>query len=591
MIRPMCGIFGSYRWPHGKTIAAREWERTGEALRRRGPDGGGMWCNGRALLGARRLAIMDPQPGSDMPMKSRDERFVIAFNGELYDHSRYRPALARQGWEFRTGSDTETVLAALALHGAAVLDDLNGMFALAFYDARDHHLLLARDHAGIKPLYVTESADAISFCSEFDTLLASPAEIPRDVDPVALVEYLDYGHIFAPRSLVRGVAALEPGESRSYQGDGGRRVRFDRLRSEAVEYGASPEEAEEAFGASLRSAVDRQSRSDTAVGYLLSGGIDSRLLAGLGAELAGGPIDTFSIGNEPPLPDELPGATAEARLLGARHHGARMSGAWCAELFAEAIAAIHEPIGDEGVLPSLLVCRMARASVKVVLSGEGADELLFGYDYRHRAADWSAGAPPAANQYLELYREFEPADFAACFPSAAELRARSRPAIAWAAVAGEGPMEWVRATELRAYLPFVLLKTDRASMFHSLEARVPYLDKEVIRAALRIRPQALYDSAAQQGKSVSRRLLRRRGRETAQPKLGFTAPVEHWLRGPLRGALETTVERLAGLAALAIDRDAIRRLAREHCAERVDAGMALWRLVMLDHWAARAGFS
>ena len=584
----MCGIYGTFHPSDAKPIQPLEWERTGEALRRRGPDGGGVWCNGRALIGARRLAIMDPQARADMPMASRDGRFILAFNGELYDHLLHRRLLSQRGWRFSTASDTETVLAALAIHGPSVLDELNGMFALAFYDASEHHLLLARDHAGIKPLYVSDAGGAVAFCSEFDTLLASPAGIARDVDPVALVQYLDFGHVPAPRSLVRNVAMLEPGESRLYLATGHHRRRFDRLRDETAGY-VDDDEAGDAFDASLRAAVIRQSRSDADVGFLLSGGIDSRLLACFGADVADAPIRTFSIRNEAPLDDEGPAAAAEARLLNARHHDVTMSSAECEALFADAIAAIHEPIADEGVLPSLLVSRLACQSVRVVLSGEGADELLFGYDYRHSTADWSTGTASSRPQYLEHYREFDRADFDACFPSAARLRAESDTPSAWSAMSDE-PMEWMRSTELHTYLPFVLLKTDRATMFHSIEARVPYLDKDVIRTALRIRPSALFDRPANRGKRISRRLLERRGRNTGQPKRGFTAPVEHWLRGPLRSALDTTLARLAGLSALPVETTAIARMAQDHCAGRVDRGMALWRLVVLDHWAARTGF-
>lgn len=583
----MCGIYGAFRRAGSPLLDPRAWEHTGEAMRRRGPDDGGLWCNGEALMGARRLAITDFTPAAAMPFRSADGRYVLTFNGELYGHLDYRRDLSARGWSFTTASDTETLLAALVIHGAAILDGLNGMFTLGLFDTKEHRLLLARDHAGIKPLYVGSTREMFVFCSEFDTLIASPARLDRSVDPAALVQYLDFGHIFAPRSLLRHVEMLEPGERREYSSDGSYQRNFDCLRREVFDY-IKDEDADEALEASLQSAVRRQSRSAASVGYLLSGGIDSRLLASLGSDLAAEPLQTFSVGVEGSSSDERAEAAAEARLLRSVHRDAGFAATSHPGLFEDVITAIHEPLADEGILPALLVSEIAQKSVRVVLSGEGADELLFGYTYRHQTANWPTRTRAACNDYLQLYREFPEIIFDACFPGAHKLRNEGHPAIAWARP-GDGEMEWMRAIELHTYLPFVLLKTDRASMHHSVETRVPYLDKEVVRTALQIRPQALFDPLAKLGKLPSHRLLGRRHRQVAGPKRGFTAPVEEWIRSAWRPQLELTVHRLRGLSALDIDPSAIRKLATDHCDGRIDAGMALWRFMILDHWADRVG--
>jgi asparagine synthase (glutamine-hydrolysing) len=580
----MCGIAGELKFRNTRPPDSRAWRVVVDAMWRRGPDAGSVWSDDRAVVGCRRLSIMDRSADANLPMISSDGRYVLAFNGELYGHHYSAAALTRKGWRFRTSGDTEVVMATLVLHGVNALSGLNGMYALALYDAVDQRILLARDHAGIKPLYIRLRKDGVSFASELEVLLASP-KTASNLAPSAIAAFLRLGHVPSTTPLCDGIRMLDAGTWTEWTIDGtsrsGRHFSLPTIRGSLAGI-----EAERAIAGALRAAIERQLIADVPIGSFLSGGIDSPLLAALAAELIDQPLHTFSIGWSNADQDEAVDASKYAHTIGSVHHVRALSEGDALDLYYNAIAATKEPLADEGIFPTLALSALAKEHVGVALSGEGADELFFGYVQRLQPAIAAGIANPAGRTalYSRMYGEVSDLVFARCFPGSSawfqnlQLIA-SRPA--------ESLSDWIRQCEYENYLPSVLLKTDRASMFHSLEVRVPYLDLDVIEAAMATDPNTMSSASGRVGKMPLRALLRQRtGYETAG-KRGFTAPMNDWVRGPLRELTEAAIEQLSGLDAVPHDRAAIADMAADHFAGRIDAGMVLWRLVALDAWTSK----
>jgi len=579
----MCGIAGEITRRGCAGPDRRSWEPIVDAMWRRGPDASGIWADGVALLGCRRLAVMDPDPRATLPLVSADGRFVLAYNGELYDHRRLRAELTCEGWTFRTTGDAEVVLAALALRGRETLAHLNGIFALAFYDERERRLLLARDMAGVKPLYLLTHPGGAIFASEFELLLETPTGRAGSVDPVAMAAYLRLGHIPAPMSMLTDARMLEPGAWIECSFDGpARSGRASRLKPTTGTLRGR--DARDAIETALRNAIRRQVVSDVPVGFFLSGGIDSPLIAALAAQESDVPIQTFSLGSSDVTIDESSDARRYAAAIGSTHYSLELSTAHTDDLLANVVAATKEPLADEGIFPTLAISALAREHVTVVLSGEGADELFFGYVQRQTCVLGGGATEGVYERYEEMYNDFPHATFEWCFPGVG--RASGGP---WqqAADKPDGLHALVRRCEFERFLPFILLKTDRASMFHSLEVRVPFLDLEVIDAALAVDPQELVNARGTAGKLALRQLLRQATGHETSPKRGFTAPMDSWIRGPLRDATASAVRRGGGLEHVPHDRTALVELADAHFAGRIDAGMALWRLLILDAWCEK----
>lgn len=580
----MCGLAGEFVLAGSRPADLATWRPITARMQRRGPNGTGAWTDERSVvLCSTRLAVMDPSARASLPLASGDGRYVLAFNGELYDFPSLRAELAVKGWPFRTRGDSEVVLAALATWGTAALSRFNGMFALAFYDAFESRLLLARDHAGIKPLYVCRHGKGVLFGSELDGLLLHPRMADAAVNPQALEMYLRLGHVPAPLAIMDACSMLEPGSWQCYAPgqpvSSGRYFEFplepDRtLRGDA---------AQDAFEAALTNAVRRQLVSDVPAGVFVSGGIDSPLIAALAAREQGG-IDTFSVGMEDPSLDESSEARVYARVLRTRHHASTLAAVNVHGLLQSVIDASTEPMADEGMFPALMVSGVARRRVTVALSGDGSDELFLGYIHRQLPALRRFWSREAAQDYLSCHSDFARPDFEGIFP-----RTPYWPLTDWwpfAASPGpaSSPTGWLRKSEYDGYLPFILLKTDRASMYHSLEVRVPFLDREVIDVATKMDPGEFVDAAGGIGKLPVRRFLRKMAGFTTSGKKGFTVPMDDWIRGPLREVAGDALERLRGLDSIEVNRKAVASLLARHHAGVTQAGMALWRLILLDLW-------
>lgn len=646
----MCGIAGWLGPPGGvgEELGAAV-DRMVGTLAHRGPDDEGRWMDASAgiALGFRRLAVLDLSDAGRQPMSSADGRYVCVFNGEIYNHRDLRADLERRGARFRGVSDTEVMAEAVSAFGAVpAVPRLWGMFALAIWDRLDRSLLLARDRLGKKPLYVSAVGDAgWIFASELKAFHVTKRFRP-EVDPSAMAAYLRLGYVPAPLAAFRDTWKLEPGTFSVFRH--GRPVRSERywnpwaLAREAAR--ARRSEPAQTFVAELdgllRDAVARRMIADVPVGAFLSGGIDSSAVTALMQAQSGRPVRTFTAGFHSREYDEAPSAAAVARHLGTDHTDFYVS-------VGEALAAIpdlaeiyDEPFADSSQIPSLLISRLARASVTVALSGDGGDEVFAGYrHYRPARAIWAAAArmPPSMRRSLGgLLARVPPGWWDTAFalaepvlPSfarqlrfgqkvrtAAELfsAADSQDELYWNMVSvwrdpelliqgGAGRIPWELARpgtktldfrermtlcDLVCYLPDdILVKVDRASMAAGLELRSPLLDHRIVEWAWTL-PFSV-KSGWRATKWVLRQVLYRYVPRLLvdRPKAGFAVPLDHWLRGPLRDWAEDL------LRADRIEEAGLRPAPIRAAWERHIAGMAeqhrLWVVLMLMEWRKRWG--
>lgn len=616
----MCGIAGLWIPGGDPGLDARARAMAG-AIAHRGPDGAGTWSDPQAglALAHRRLAIIDLSPGGAQPMADRSGRFVLTYNGEIYNYRELRAELAGLGFPVRGDSDTAVLLEAIACWGMqAALPRLNGMFALACWDRRTRTLWLARDHAGIKPLFFRASPDGLLFGSETRALIAAGGWRPAP-DPEAAMQVLRHACVPAPLSAFAGVRALRPGEAIAFAApDQARAIRWFDPGKLGPARPMRAEAAEEELDALLEDAVRLQRVADVPLGAFLSGGIDSSLVA---AMLPG--AKTFTIGFDDPAYAEQHAAEAIARHLGTSHTTRLVTAEDARALVPELVAMNDEPFADSSILPTLLLSRMTRGHVTVALSGDGGDELFGGYR-RHvlaarlwprlaripRGVRAAAGAAIAAVPEPWLDRGFAAlnltrpgealhklaavlgaADTGAAHARLAALwpEAAARPVPAHGDAAGGAGSETMRRLDFAHYMPDdVLTKVDRAAMRVALEVRVPYLDPRVIRFAFSLPDALLFD--AHGGKAILRKLLARRMPEALfmRPKMGFSVPLAEWLRGPLRDWAEELLaaHRLAGAGLYHVP--TVRQGWAEHLSGRRNRHHALWCVLMLEAWRQAA---
>jgi asparagine synthase (glutamine-hydrolysing) len=577
----MCGISGYVDAREPELTRSDAVARMCGAMLHRGPDDLGVASEGAATIGMRRLAIFDPANGRQ-PMTTPDGRFRIVFNGAIYNFRALRAELAAAGFAFRTECDTEVLLAAFAHWGERCLGRLRGMFAFAIWDAREQSLFLARDPFGIKPLYVHHDGPRLLFASEINALLASGVVAPT-IDPAAVGDYLAWFAVPAPRTIYRGIVSLRPGECARFQG-GELTVRPGwSFRSIPADIPACRSRAE--FVAGLRERLDESIRAhvvaDVPVGAFLSGGLDSAIVVGLMTRATGAKLKTFSIAFEEAGFSEAPEAEASAAHFGTEHRTRILTGADVARDLGALLASLDQPTGD-GV-NTYYASQAARAGgVTVALSGLGGDELLGGYpSFRTlpRLARWlplwHALPRPLRQPVLRRLRRRGArgrkfADLLEHARNLHELGALSRmvfsdptrrallhgdaqralpdaapfhPELAElsADLAGADAFDVVSAWELRTYMTDVLLRdSDVMSMRHSLELRVPFVDRPLIEWLWRQPARFKHDAR------LPKAALYEAARDLLPPgladrrKRGFTLPFAVWMRRELRPFLEET---------------------------------------------------
>lgn len=568
----MCGIVGQVRLD-GLPADAAAVERARERLAHRGPDDAGAWGDGAVAFGFRRLSILDLEHGHQ-PMHSADGRFTIVFNGEIYNHPALKEELDAAGTRARTRADTETILRLFAQDGADALTRLEGMFGLAVWDAKKRELTLARDAMGIKPLYYHFDGTRLSFASE---LRALTALLPRlELDPAGVMDYLSYGFVHAPRTALAAALKLPPGHRLVLNAHGlrvepfweiPRRPVWEAHGRHAEGRGPTLPEAEAEVETRLIAAVRGQLLSDVPVGAFLSGGLDSSLITALMVR-ASGRVKTFSIGFSGARAglDESVHARTAARYLGTDHHELILPADVLSRL-EDLSEALDEPIADSAILPTLLLSRFARREVKVVLTGEGADELFAGYG-RYKAAylsevvgrlpEWGRGLAAALARRLgkgPLFRQLPHAGLAdwaranahTTLEQVAPLltndflrRSEHGDAFEWLKD-WEGPhsLNGAQAFDLRTVLgDCLLMKADKATMSAGLEARVPFLDRRLVEYSLHLPASAKIRRL--KGKFILRRIA---AKYLPRPlvwrrKHGFIVPWEEWVRAPKNPELD-----------------------------------------------------
>ncbi|HXM01160.1 MAG TPA: asparagine synthase (glutamine-hydrolyzing) [Chthoniobacterales bacterium] len=621
----MCGIAG-FVGSGSRDVLAKMTSR----LAHRGPDGEGLWVDEahRVFLGHRILAIVDLANGQQ-PMLTADSQLAITFNGEIYNHRDLRQELEAAGHQFHTDhSDTEVLLYAYRQWGPKMLPRLNGMWAFAIYDAANQSVFLSRDRFGKKPLFYHFDGKTLVFASELTSLILHP-EVPRSFDQESLKKLFAYGFIPAPRALLENVRKLPAGHWMKFD-LGKRQIEIQEYwRFEFDPFPKIPKDPEQEWGSELirllDTAVKRRLDADVPVGVFLSGGIDSSLVATL-ATRHQAVVETFSIGFAEKSFDEREYAQLMAKRLGTRHFEEVFSIQHCLDFAPSVAQNLDEVFGDSSILPTTLVSKLARTRVKVVLGGDGSDELFAGYDpfqalrfaipYNrftpkagHAAIQALANRLPVSHVNMSLdfkvkrmlrglsySREYwlptwmgplHPAEIADLFGAPVDPQELYSEAVeAWNEPTARTDVDRAMQFYLRLYLPDdILVKVDRASMAYGLEARAPFLDIDLVNFVRRI------PSEYKLRGRTTKYLLKEAARSLLpaeiidRRKKGFGVPIGQWFQSgalSLNGAPAKPGSGSATHGAAGLDRNVVKERLRQHTLGQHDDRAALWCIWMLD---------
>lgn len=638
----MCGIAGIVAWRSSPNLNAEVEKMVGQLVHR-GPDDQGIWCDIEAGigLGQRRLSIIDLSEHGHQPMHSASGRWVVAYNGEIYNFMQLRRELeeAKLAPAWRGHSDTEVLLACIEAWGVeATLRKLVGMFAISLWDKRERSLTLARDRMGEKPLYYGQVDGRILFGSELKAITAVSG--PLDIDRVALSEYLRFSYVPSPMSIWKGVQKLRPGHLLT--------IRSPDLSSAAsspywdldaapnqalqTELKDAPErEIEDRVAECLSESIRLQMVADVPLGAFLSGGVDSSLVVALMQKFSSRPVRSFTIGFDQPEWNEAPFAADVAKHLGTDHTELYVTAKDAEQLIPQLPHIYDEPFADSSQIPTVLVSRMTRQHVTVALSGDGGDELFAGYPrygltqnlwkktsqipyaVRELGSNILCGASPASwdkwtshivpsskrqminghrlhrlgqlmrtqslsDMYLRLMSQWQPED-ALVLGGGFSNNAEQH----WNA--NLPATEAMRRWDIAQYLPDdLMVKVDRAAMSASLETRAPMLDYRLIELAFALPERMLIDNGV--GKKVLRNILYRHvpRQLIERPKAGFSVPLGDWLKGPLRGWAEEMLDPVALKADGLLDSVKVRTLWSEHLGGKYDRSSYLWSVLMFQAW-------
>jgi asparagine synthase (glutamine-hydrolysing) len=638
----MCGITGFWTQralPDGMQVLSR----MTDAIRHRGPDDQGQWCDERrhVFLGQRRLSILDLSAAGHQPMPSACGRYQMVYNGEIYNHPALRKELEASGQApaWRGHSDSETLLAAITAWGFEhTLTRLNGMFALAVWDEQEHALLLARDRMGEKPLYYGYNNGVWLFGSELHALRKHPAWC-GDINREALAQYLRHACVPAPLCIHAGINKLAAAHwLRIDSPEAGthtpkRYWQLDKIAVAGVQQSAGTSDADNKHELEQRltDAVSCRMLSDVPLGAFLSGGYDSSLIVAIMQRISSQPVQTFTIGFNETGFDEAPFARAVARHLGTRHTEMYIEPADAMAVIPQLPHIWDEPFADSSQIPTYLVSKLARESVTVSLSGDGGDELFYGYTRfdnsrrlwqqfnryplwlkrllaslarRHALPLAETVRALAGNRGAGLYRLLARVGQAGEVLDSAsddELYRRLLHTHRSPPMAGEVPPlphdpayahpllqpfeNRMQYADMLRYLPdTILTKVDRASMAVGLESRAPFLDHNLVEFAWRVPLDARFRH--QQGKWLLRQLLHEYvpAAMVERPKMGFGVPIDQWLRGPLRDWAEQLLDSRTMQQQGWLDAKAVQRMWRAHKEGLADWQYQLWTVLMFQAW-------
>ena len=620
----MCGIAGFLK--EGARNARGVLEEMCGRLAHRGPDAYGWMADDHAALGHRRLSIIDLSTGGQ-PMGNEDGSLQVVFNGEIYNYRELRKDLVARGHRFQTDSDTEVLVHLYEDAGERMPEYLNGMFAFAIWDERRRVLFLARDRMGKKPLYYTEGIPGFgfAFASELKAFAALPGFDPEE-DPSAIADFLALGYVPDPRSIYRGVWKLEPAHSLTVDRSGVRKRRY--WRPEFAAAGRRREDVLEELSSLAQDAVERRMMSDVPLGAFLSGGVDSSAVVAMMARKAPAHVSTFSIGFTNKRFDELEYARAVAAQYHTDHHETVVTPR-IEDVLTVLGRHMDEPFGDSSIIPTLYLSEMTRKHVTVALSGDGADEVFGGYRryafgvleenlrrkfpsaFRRSVIGWAGRHYPKFDYLPQVFRakslltnlSMEIGD--AYYSSMTAFRDEGLDAILspglrrdlggyaprqwfrdrFNAVRHLAPLEQMQSVDFDTYLPGdILVKVDRATMIHSLEARAPWLDYRIVELACTMPPGWKLEGRV--GKAIFKRIVRPLLPEqnVTRKKMGFVVPLAEWFRTSLAPVFESSV--LSPRMDALVNRAEVRRLWAEHRSGIFSHERKLWNLLMLAMWQA-----
>jgi len=625
----MCGICGIVATDDANIVSKEILERMNQSIRHRGPDEDGFHITEKIGLASRRLSIIDLESGKQ-PITNEDATIWIVFNGEIYNYRELRCYLEKHGHLFRTNSDTETILHLYEEFGIDCVEHLNGIFAFAIWDDKKQQLVLARDRMGIKPMYYARLTNGqFVFGSEMKAILSHPG-LERQIDLIALNEYLSYEYVPTPRTIIRNVWRLEAGHVLVYTRLGMRSSAYSTLTFKQSE--SRPPVHWRDYSAALydklHSAVQTELVSDVPVGVLLSGGIDSSTIAALMVDLYPGKVESFTIGFEEGSFDESGYARQVASALGTNHNEMVLTSRKAVELVSSVSSILDEPFADSSIIPTYLLSRFAHEKVKVVLGGDGGDELFAGYptvlshrliEYYERLTPWtlrSSLAPKVLNtvkvSFDNISLDFRLRRFLAgrgvpliirhqrwlgSFVDEEKnlllqdwlkpvLRETYHQSYAYARECdAKEPLNQILFNDLKTYLEGdILYKVDRASMACSLEVRVPFLNREVVRFAndlpLNLKLHHLT------GKFLLKKTMigRLPDKIIQRSKKGFNMPVAYWLSTDLKELMMDMLSEPFVTRQDLFSFSYIQQLTEQHFQRKRDNRKLLWTLLMFQMW-------
>ena len=622
----MCGFVLAYARSGDRLPDQALLGRMDTAVRHRGPDEHGQKRCERAVMGHRRLAIIDLS-GGQQPMCTPDGKVWIVFNGEIYNFHAVRDELAAAGHPLNTHSDTEVLLHAYLVWGEKCLDRLNGMFAFAIYDGHTQSVFAARDRFGEKPLYVLEHHGTLYLASELKALVDTGL-VEKRLDPVALYSYFTNSYVMGPRTIFRGVRRLQPGHWLKAEGANVQEQCYWAPPNPTEERSDEKAIIEEALDI-LRNSVQLRLVSDVPVGFFLSGGVDSSAVVALASEASAQRLETFSIGFDEARYDEREHARYVAKKFGTRHHEFLLEPG-SIEIIERIAWHTDEPFADSTALPTWYLSHLTRQHVKVALSGDGGDEMFAGYDsyrghllserlrklprFARSAAAAAIRSMPASDAgkrvaRLRLARNIEDAELDAGDRFVAKQQVVFRrdylagisPYLARHATAendralfspmfdhGMSPLAGMALWQQKVSLTDdMLVKVDRMSMAHSLEVRAPFLDHHLAELMNRV----TFNTKLPRGRQ---KYLLRKAMERYFPaeflwrkKQGFAVPLSYWFKDSLGDYIRQKLLAPSAMVGRVFEREALERIIGEHSRLTRDWSFALWTLLIFETWCSR----
>jgi asparagine synthase (glutamine-hydrolysing) len=624
----MCGICGASALSGGNPgIDENILALMSQNLTHRGPDDHGCYISEYTMLGMRRLSIIDLVSGQQ-PITNEDKTIRVVYNGEIYNFREIRAELLAKGHTFSTNSDTEIILHAYEEYGDECVQKFNGMFAFGIWDERSKRLLLVRDRLGIKPLYYSFQKDTLIFGSEIKAILAHPM-VRRDIDLTALDHFLTLEYIPGPRTIFEQIKKLPPGHRLVFQ-DGNLKIEryweipFRRITDDE-------DTCAEILFQLLKDSVEGQMISDVPLGAFLSGGIDSSAIVAMMSQITPGNVRTFSIGFDDSSYNELPTARAVAAHFGTIHEEEVLKPD-IASMAEHLVCHMDEPFGDFSIFPTYLVSRLARRQVKVVLSGDGGDELFGGYDtyIAQRLDNYYSKLPASLRRtFLPVFMDKVPPQRVkkgiinkakrliegSVLPASlqhtrwmiftsqadkdrlympdlrASLNGRSAESLLqeyFSKAAPFEPLAQQQYVDINTYLvDDILVKVDRMSMAASLEARVPYLDHRVVELAVNL--PASMKLRGMQTKVILRKAMKQVLPDFVlkKPKQGFSIPVKSWLRGPLKPLMTDLLSEASLCKRGYFVPATVHQWMNEHLEGRANHSHRLWSLMVLELWSQK----